>query len=81
MSRLIGMACPVCGHRLAAIGELIFDDCALCIDCGATLELRADGALQVVSEEELARMDAEIRRTLQRAFDEIEQECKPRSTH
>lgn len=76
MNRLIGLPCPGCSKPLTAQSELL-EDAALCIECGCTLEIDAEGVLRVISEAELARFDADIRRTLARAIDEIERQDEP----
>lgn len=70
MNRLIGMACPACAEPLTDEGDLL-DDGAMCMHCGAVIWIDEAGAVRVIDEQELARFDSEVKRTIARALDEL----------
>lgn len=69
MNVLIGSACPACAEVLTDEGDLL-DNAAMCMHCGAVLWVD-DGVVRVIDEQKLARFDADVKRTIARALDEL----------
>lgn len=73
MNRLIGTACPACMRPLTADGDLL-DDAAMCMHCGSVIWTDDTGAVRVIDDDELARFDADVKRSIARTLDELERQ-------